>query len=325
MVLAPASGDRETDLAAFRENTDRAAIFLGTVAGLITMVLLMAVSQRDWSCFKWQLAISILVAMAACLTVPALGLLAHGDLHPDWGDFRAAFMVGIGSLLLGLGGRSLHQQQILINTARCPLRNAAAGFLKVRGRAVAASGPAATKVGGLPALYFSEQTQELHRREVHYYDQKTKRKRKRIVYEWKTISRRRCGVPSVVDDGTGHAVVDLGEADTNPAEVALYYNGKRVNGWPYRCRVGDRRTRIDYVSPGATLSVWGSLSRRAATGDGAIGKDPVSGVFVVAQGPEARVFLKYGGVGWAMGLAGVTALAAAVMIIVSNGGVSLFF
>lgn len=261
---------------------------------LVFVVLLQWISGWKREAFFAQVILSILLAGATALMFP-LGVVAlTQELQPTPDSWIAGSLTIGGVAFLAFAARSWQQGQLLRGTPLTRLRSASHGFLKVRGTVDAAYGALTSQVGSISAVYLKEVSSRYVRRTESYYDSRAKRWRTRTVYRWETIYFFDQGMNFVLDDGTGKATVEVEGAEFYPESIALFYNYRPVNSYPWFARVGDVRTHVHYIPPGATVTVWARYYEHDLPGterdEMRLQYDRFHKCMVVLQGHENRVY-----------------------------------
>lgn len=290
------------------------------------VLLLQWASGWKTEAFLAQVLLSLLLAGAVVMMLP-LGVLAASQqlvlLHDSW----LAGVLTLGSVAcLAFAARSWQQGQLLRNTPLARLRSASHGFLKARGVANPAMGVVTSQVGDIPAIYLREVSERYVRRTEHYYDSQSKRWKTRTVYRWETIYSSAQGVNFVLDDGTGTAVVEVQGAEFYPDHVALFYNYRPVRSFPWFAHVGDVRTRVHYIPPNATVTVWGRYYEHDLPGttrdEMRLQYDRFHKCMVVLEGHESKVYSTRTGGGLALAIIGLVMALGVVYLLLHPGVVS---
>jgi len=302
--------------------TPTATAFLVLLFGL----LLTLQWASDWKreAFFAQVILSTLFAAGIAMMLPLGMLLATQQLYPQ-PDSWIAGVLTLGSIAcIAFAARSWQQGQLLRNTPLTRLRSASHGFLKARGIAEPAFGVITSQVGDIPGIYISELSERYVRRTEQYYDSQSKRWKTRTVYRWETIYSSAQGVDFVLDDGTGKAVVEVNGAEFYPDHLALFYNYRPVRSFPWFASVGDVRTRVHFIPPNATVTVWARYYEHDLPGttrdEMRLQYDRFHKCMVVLEGQESKVYTTRTGAGLALAIIGLVMLLG-VMFILLNPGV----
>lgn len=296
-----------------------AVVFLVLLVGLV--VLLQWASGWNTQALFAQTILSTLLAAGVSMMIPLLILLAAQQFYPQ-ADGWIAGVFTIGSIVcMVFAARTWQQGQLLRNTPLTRLRSASHGFLKVRGVAEAAFGVVTSQVGNIPGIYISEHSERYVRRTEQYYDSQSKRWRTRTVYRWETIYSFARGVNFVLDDGTGRAVVEVGGAEFYPDHLALFYNYHPVQSFPWFASVGDVRTRVYFIPPNATVTVWGRYYEHDLPGttrdEMRLQYDRFHKCMVVLEGHEGKVYTSRTGTGLLLAVLGLVLLLGVVFILLN--------
>ncbi len=281
---------------------------------------------RGWNtqAFFTQVILSTLFAAGIAMMLPLGVLLAAQQLYPQPDGWIAGALT-LGSIAcIAFAARSWQQGQLLRNTPLTRLRSASHGFLKVRGVADPAFGIITSQVGNIPGIYISELSERYVRRTEQYYDSQSKRWKTRTVYRWETIYSSAHGVDFVLDDGTGKAVVEVNGAEFYPGHLALFYNYQPVHSFPWFASVGDVRTRVHFIPPNATVTVWARYYEHDLPGttrdEMRLQYDRFHKCMVVLEGQESTVYTTRTGAGLALAIIGIV-MVLGVMFILLNPGV----
>lgn len=304
--------------------TPAVAVFAVVLFGLI--VLLQWAGGWSTQALRAQVVLSILFAAGVAMMLPLGVLLAAQQLYPQ-ADSWVAGALTLGSIAcIAFAARSWQQGQLLRNTPLTRLRSASHGFLKVRGAADPAFGIITSQVGGIPGIYISELSERYVRRTEQYYDSQRKRWKTRIVYRWETIYSSAQGVDFVLDDGTGKAVVEVNGAEFYPDHVALFYNYRPVRSFPWFASVGDVRTRVHFIPPNATVTVWARYYEHDLPGttrdEMRLQYDRFHKCMVVLEGQESKVYTTRTGTGLALAIIGIAMMLGVAFILFHPGVVA---
>lgn len=304
--------------------TPAVTVFLVLLFGLLA--LLQWASGWNTQAFLAQVLLSILLAAGVTMMLPLGVLLAAQQLYPQ-PDSWIAGLLTIGSIAsIAFAARTWQQGQLLRNTPLTRLRSASHGFLKVRGVAEPAFGVVTSQVGNIPGIYVKEVSERYVRRTESYYDSHSKRWKTRTVYRWETIYSSAQGVHFVLDDGTGKAVVEVQGAEFYPDHLALFYNYQPVRSFPWFASVGDVRTRVHFIPPNATVTVWARYYEHDLPGttrdEMRLQYDRFHKCMVVLEGQESKVYATRTGAGLALAVIGLVMLLGVVFILLNPGVVA---
>ncbi|MDW8103610.1 MAG: GIDE domain-containing protein, partial [Armatimonadota bacterium] len=289
-----------------------------------SLVLLQWASGWKTEAFFAQVVLSVLLSAGATMMLPLGVLLVSQQLVPQ-PDSWVAGALTLGSVAcLAFAARSWQQGQLLRNTPLSRLRSASHGFLKVRGATEPAFGVVTSQVGSIPGIYIREISEQYVRRTERYYDSQSKRWKTRTVYRWETIYSSAQGVNFVLDDGTGRAVVEVNGAEFYPDHVALFYNYQPVGSFPWFAQVGDVRTRVYFIPPNATVTVWARYYEYDLPGTARdemrLQYDRFHKCMVVLEGHEGKVYTARSSGGLALAVIGLV-MALGVVYLLLNPGV----
>lgn len=304
--------------------TPSVTVFLVLLFGLLA--LLQWASGWNTQAFLAQVLLSILLAAGVTMMLPLGVLLAAQQLYPQ-PDSWIAGLLTIGSIAsIAFAARTWQQGQLLRNTPLTRLRSASHGFLKVRGVAEPAFGVVTSQVGNISGIYIQEVSERYVRRTESYYDSQSKRWKTRTVYRWETIYSSAQGVHFVLDDGTGKAVVEVQGAEFYPDHLALFYNYQPVRSFPWFASVGDVRTRVHFIPPNATVTVWARYYEHDLPGttrdEMRLQYDRFHKCMVVLEGQESKVYTTRTGTGLALAVIGLVMLLGVVFILLNPGVVT---
>ncbi|MGC8783377.1 MAG: GIDE domain-containing protein [Armatimonadota bacterium] len=304
--------------------TSLAVLFLVLVIGLL--VLLQWTSGWNTQAFFAQALLSVLLAAGVSMMTPLGVLLASQQFSPQPESWIAGVLT-IGSIAcMVFAARTWQQGQLLRNTPLTRLRSASHGFLKARGIAEPAFGVTTSQVGNISGIYISELSERYVRRTEQYYDSQSKRWKTRTVYRWETIYSSSQGVNFVLDDGTGKAVVEVNGAEFYPDHVALFYNYRPVHSFPWFASVGDVRTRVHFIPPNATVTVWARYYEHDLPGttrdEMRLQYDRFHKCMVVLEGRESKVYTARTGTGLALAIIGITMMLGVAFILFHPGVVA---
>ncbi len=311
---------------------ERGPVYAAAVVMLVMLFgfLLVLRWASGWrkEAFFAQVLLSALLAGAGTMMLPLawLALVQELNIQPDGWMAGALTLGSVGCL--AFAARSWQQGQLLRSTPLTRLRSASHGFLKVRGVAEPAFGLLNSRVGDIPALYLHEVSERYVRRTESYYDSQSKRWKTRTVYRWETIYSFVQGVNFIMDDGTGKAIVEVQGAEFHPQHVALFYNYTPVRSFPWFASVGDVRTRVSYIPPNATVTVWARYYEHDLPGttrdEMRLQYDRFHRCMVVLEGQESKVYSSRTGTGLALAVMGVL-MALGVLFILLNPGIVATF
>jgi len=273
-----------------------------------------------------QILLSAVLASGVALMLPIAMLFFQHQLQVEPDGWVAGGLTLSSVACLTFAARAWQQGQLLRNTPLARLRSASHGFLKVRGATVPAFGVVYSQVGSIPGIYISELSERYVRRVERYYDSQSKRWKTRTVYRWETIYSATREVNFIVDDGTGKALVEVQGAEFYPDHIALFYNYQPVHSFPWFARVGDVRTRIHYIPPNATVTVWARYYERDLPGTARdeirLQYDRFHKCMVVLEGSESKVYTARTGTGLALAIIGVVMLLGVLFILLNPGVVT---
>lgn len=300
-----------------------AGVFL--VSLLVLLVLLQWASGWRGEAFFAQVILSTLLSSGVVMIFLLIALVFTEQFTPQSSDWIAGLLT-IGSIAcLTSSARMWQQGQLLRRTPLTRLRSASHGFLKVRGVAEPAFGVVASQVGNIPAIYLSEVSERYVRRIETYYDSQSKRWKTRTVYRWETIHSQEEKVNFLLDDGTGKAIVEVRGAEFHPDHTALFYNYRPVRSFPWFASVGDVRTRVHYIPPNATVTVWARYYEHDLPGTARdemrLQYDRFHRCMVVLEGHESRVYTARTGAGLALAVLGTAMLIGVLYILLNLGAV----
>jgi LemA protein len=304
--------------------TPTAVAFLVLLLGLL--LVLQGASGWKREAFFAQVMLSTLFAAGVSMMLPLGALLMTQQLYPQ-PDSWVAGVCTMGSIAcIAFAARTWQQGQLLRNTPLARLRSASHGFLKVRGIAEPTFGVITSQVGNISGVYVSELSERYVRRTEQYYDAQSKRWRTRTVYRWETIYSSAQGVPFTLDDGTGRAVVEVEGAEFLPDHLALFYNYRPVRSFPWFASVGDVRTRIHFIPPNATVTVWARYYEHDLPGttrdEMRLQYDRFHRCMVVLEGQEGKVYASRTGGGLLLAALGVVMLLGVAFILLHPGTVT---
>ncbi len=310
--------------AGFPLTTPLAVTFLVLLLG--GLLLLQWASGWKTQAFLAQVLLGLLLAGAVVMMLPLVLLAASQELvlaHDSW----LAAVLTLGSIgCLMFAARSWQQGQLLRNTPLARLRSASHGFLKVRGVAQPAFGVVTSQVGKISAIYLSEVSEQYVRHTERYYDSQSKSWKTRTVYRWETIYSAAPRVNFVLDDGTGSAVVEVQGAEFYPDHLALFYNYQPVRSFPWFAHVGDVRTRVHYIPPHATVTVWGRYYEHDLPGTARdemrLQYDRFHKCMVVLEGHESKVYSARTGGGLALAIIGLVMALGVIYLLLHPGVVT---
>jgi tetratricopeptide (TPR) repeat protein len=291
-----------------------------------TLLLLQWASGWQKGALFMQVFLSLMLTAAITMMLPLAVLLIQQQLQPQPDSWVAGGLT-LGSVAcLAFAARTWQQGQLLRNTPLSRLRSASHGFMKARGAAEPAFGIIHSQVGNIPALYLHEVSERYVRRTERYYDAQRKVWRTRTVYRWETIYRFAQGVNFVLDDGTGKAIVQVEGAEFHPDHLALFYNYRPVRSFPWFAHVGDVRTRVHYIPPNATVTVWARYYERDLPGsvrdEMYLEYDRFHKCMVVLEGNESKVYTSRTGTGLVLAVLGLLMLLAVLFILLNPGVVT---
>ena len=300
------------------------------VASLLAFVCLLFLLQwaSGWQrgALPAQVLLSLLLTGGVTMMLPLAALLIRQQLQPQPDGWVAGGLTLASVACLAFAARMWQQGQLLRNTPLARLRSASHGFLKVRGTAEPAFGVVQSQVGNIPGIYISEVSERYVRRTEQYYDSQSKRWKTRTVYRWETIYTATHGVNFILDDGTGKAIVEVEGAEFHPDHIALFYNYRPVRSFPWFAHVGDVRTRVSYIPPHATVTVWARYYERDLPGTARdemrLQYDRFHKCMVVLEGQESKVYTSRSGTGLVLAIVGVIMLLGVVYILLNPGVVT---
>lgn len=298
---------------------------LFVVSLLLLLALLQWMSGWNREAFFAQVMLSTLMAGSITMMFPLGMLLLSRQFYPQ-PDSWIAGALSLGSIVcMALAVRSWQQGQLLRSTPLTRLRSASHGFLKVRGVAEPTFGVVTSRVGDIPAIYLNEVSERYVRRTEMYYDPQSKRWKTRTVYRWETIYSNTERIHFLLDDGTGKAIVEGEGAEFHPDHLALFYNYRPVRSFPWFPSVGDVRTRINYIPPNATVTVWARYYEYDLPGTEhdqmRLQYDRFHRCMVVLEGQESKVYTARTGVGLVLAVLGVVMLLGVIYLLFKPGAV----
>ncbi|MCL6473686.1 MAG: tetratricopeptide repeat protein [Firmicutes bacterium] len=300
------------------------------VASLFAFVCLMLLLQwaSGWQrgALPAQVLLSLLLTGGVTMMLPLAALLIRQQLQPEPDGWVAGGLTLASVACLAFAARTWQQGQLLRNTPLARLRSASHGFLKVRGTAEPAFGVVQSQVGDIPGIYISELSERYVRRIKRYYDSQSKSWKTRTVYRWETIYSATHRVDFILDDGTGKAIVEVEGAEFYPDHIALFYNYHPVRSFPWFAHVGDVRTRVSYIPPNATVTVWARYYERDLPGTARdemrLQYDRFHKCMVVLEGQESKVYTSRSGMGLVLAIIGVIMLLGVLYILLNPGVVT---
>ncbi|MCS6829289.1 MAG: tetratricopeptide repeat protein [Armatimonadota bacterium] len=304
--------------------TPLAITFLVLLVGLL--LILRWASGWKTEAFFAQVILSILAAAGITIMFPLGILLARQQLYPQPESWIAGALT-LGSIgCVAFAARLWQQGQLLRNTPLTRLRSASHGFLKVHGVTEPAYGIVTSQVGSISGIYVHEVSERYVRRTESYYDSHSKRWKTRTVYRWETIYSSAQSVNFVLDDGTGKAVVEVQGAEFHPDHLALFYNYQPVRSFPWFAHVGDVRTRVHFIPPNATVTVWARYYEHDLPGNARdemrLQYDRFHKCMVVLEGHESKVYTARTGAGLALAVIGLVMALGVVYILLNPGMVT---
>jgi len=250
-------------------------------------------------------AMRVFLSFVAGAAVALLAVTGHALLAgavPSGADFIPAGLLLLGAGTGWMGQKAWVSGQLIANTPVSRIRSAPQGWVKLRGKAVAAE-PVFSRTGSIPCLYFTETTQRYTRHTLRVQDPLTKEWRTEVYHSWDHYSSASAAARFRLADGTGEVEVDVRQASFVPAHTAHFYNG--IPGTGGRPREGDFRTTVKYIAPDSALEATGNLHL------GTLTRHPANGPPIVGEGSlaEAASMRKLGG---CLGVGAGGALIAAV-------------
>jgi hypothetical protein len=296
------------------------------IAWVCLLLLLQWASGWQRGALPAQVLLSLLLTGGVTMMLPLAALFIRQQLQLQPDGWVAGGLTLASVACLAFAARTWQQGQLLRNTPLARLRSASHGFLKVRGTAEPAFGVVQSQVGNIPGIYISEVSERYVRRTEQYYDSQSKRWKTRSVYRWETIYSATHGVNFVLDDGTGKAIVEVEGAEFYPDHIALFYNYHPVRSFPWFAHVGDVRTRVSYIPPKATVTVWARYYERDLPGtvrdEMRLQYDRFHKCMVVLEGQESKVYTSRSGTGLVLAIIGVIMLLGVVYILLNPGVVT---
>jgi LemA protein len=237
-------------------------LWLGITAGVVAISGLLFFRAANKTPVKEAWLLSAVALGAVVFLIAPLALLAGtGRFQPDRGWIILVTMpLGVVALSYSLG--AFLQAMFLKHLPKSPVDFAAQGFVKVAGTAEPGFGTVFSKTGRIECLYYSEVTERYVMRTETYYDSSSKTTKTRTVYRWETIDRDSDSVPFLLRDDTGQVEVDNQRVEYHTQTCAHYYNGQSVGSWRWGASVGDIRTKVQYLPPRASVTVFGRLIGR---------------------------------------------------------------
>lgn len=229
------------------------AFCLSVVLALLVQYLVLGMDDER---VKSQVWLSLYIAaVVACIT-PAVVALMRGLLFTSTEEVVIGLLLAGGIPLAAFGARKWRRSDLLRRTPVSLLRSISVGRSRVVGVGEAACGLVYSRTGGIPALFYTESTEQYQRHHETYYDADEKRNKTRIVDKWVVIGTASDRVDFQLRDQTGAAVVRAGDAEFVCASAAGFYNGFPGDR-PWFPAIGDTSTTVRYVPPDAQLMVWG--------------------------------------------------------------------